>query len=265
MVVRVPETTRETTYIERSTFVERSEQPAPVVQPVEPITEKLPVVTPPPAQVVVITQPERSKDERESLPPQDPGNGSTRGYQPRTSVPETEVSPAPVVSQLPHAVPVAETGSSAPVEPREVREPEVKPERKSLTPDNKNVNEPIKFSQPEPAPQAKSRPKMKHVARTRGRQRKFHQTIALLEDYRDGNTEQFERLDEQMQRYYRREYAEYFGRESAAKANQRLANRTKAARTRRQAEQREIAKISRSIQGIPDHGSEELDVQSAGA
>jgi hypothetical protein len=248
MVIRVPETTRETTYIER-TFVQEPQRD----------TEPLPVMTPstsaPETKVVVITQPERMQPYEPPVRQQGPANDD-----PRPAPTTRTFDPTPDVS--PVVAPPVQEQKAAPSPASEVKEPE----RKSLTPDNKNVNEPITFSQPEPAPRAKARPKMKHQARDRGRQRKFHHTIALLKEYHDGsNTDQFERLDPQMQRYYRREYDEYFGRESAAKANQRLANRTKAARTQRDAERREIAKISRGIQGIPDHGSEELDIQRAGA
>lgn len=120
--------------------------------------------------------------------------------------------------------------------------------RKDKKNDKEKINEPLNFSPPEPAQQAGPRKKFQHTKRDRGRQRKYHQTIALLEDYADGDLDQFNRLDEQMQRYYKREYAEYFGRDAKAKAEQRLANRTKAARTRRESEKRRIAEISRGIQ-----------------
>jgi hypothetical protein len=130
----------------------------------------------------------------------------------------------------------------------------------SLTPDNKKINDALKFSEREAAPEVASRPKMEHTARGAGRQRHYHQTIALLEAYHDGDTAQFDRLDIQMQRYYRREYPEYF-KENKTNAKKRLENRAKATRTRREAERREIAKISRKTsQGIRDNRPEAVDV-----
>ena len=123
-------------------------------------------------------------------------------------------------------------------------------QQKELTPDKKKMNEPLKFSPPEQASQAEPRKKLQHKKRNPGRQRKYHQTIAILEEYHGGDPEQFNRLDEQMQRYYRREYPEYFGRDSKRAAEQRLTNRTKAQRTRRESEKRRIAEISR-LQRVP--------------
>lgn len=144
MVVRVPETTRETTYIERSTFVE---QPgAPTQQ--ERHTDKLPVVTPPVAspetKVVVITQPERSANEppvREQTPP----NGDQRPTRPgRTDDPTSAVPVPPAVVEVPPFVPVDKTGSAAPRDEVEVKEPErtffvpeQKPDRENVPSENK--------------------------------------------------------------------------------------------------------------------------------
>lgn len=237
--------------------------------PIERHTDALPVVPPVinievPAQAaphITVNVPERSKDDKSVRGTDAPTHGAPGPEKERGSASTPEL---PQQAEVPRTLSPVEVGSSA--QP-EVKAPEgTSPEPparkpKSLTPDNKKINEPINFSQPEPAPQASSRPKMKHIARTRGRQRKYHQTIALLEDYRDGETDQFARLDEQMQRYYRREYQEYFGRDSKVKANQRLSNRTKAVRTKRDSERRRIAEISRSIQGVPDNGPEALGAE----
>ncbi len=235
MVVRVPETTR---IIER-TFVERQTEPLPTINIEVPAQ---PAAAPP---SIVVNVPERTTHESKPDVRREDETAHGAPYPETERAPDAQIDIPPVVEE--------------PVGPKSLTPEPEKSKPKSLTPDNKKINEPINFLQPEPVPQASSRPKMKHVARTRGRQRKYHQTIALLEDYRDGETDQFARLDEQMQRYYRREYQEYFGRDSKVKANQRLSNRAKAVRTKRDSERRRIAEISRSIQGVPDNRPEELD------
>jgi hypothetical protein len=234
--------------IVEQTIVEREPRTEPLaVPPIINIQVPAPVA---PHVTVNVQPPERNLHEpNERVRTKDvPIDDTPYSEAERIAAPETNISP---VAQAPIEQAEPEQKTLAP-EPVEL-------EPKSLTPDNEKINEPINFLPPEPAPQASSRPKMKHVARQRGRQRKYHQTIALLEDYRDGETDQFARLDEQMQRYYRREYQEYFGRDSKVKANQRLSNRSKATRTKRDSERRHIAEISRSIQGIPDNRPEELD------
>lgn len=135
MVVRVPETTRETTYIERSTFV---------AQPEERHTDKLPVVTPKPVaspdtSVVVITQPERSANEppvREQSTPN--GNqGSTRPG--RTDDRAAPVPVAPPSVEVPPSAPVDKAGSAAPRDAVEVKEPERKTLGPEQKPDRENV------------------------------------------------------------------------------------------------------------------------------
>src|SRR5579885_1388083 len=127
-------------------------------------------------------------------------------------------------------------------------EPTGTAEEKQPDEGNKNIPSVTSETASEVVP-SRSTGKMRHKALgDRGRQKKFHQTIAMLE------TE-----------YDKEHYPEYFPPFNKTKkaAEKRLANRTKAARTRRDAERREIALIARRHrENIPDDGFEIVDLQA---
>lgn len=204
--------------------------PVPVPSPTQPGPEKIIVVQPP------IQQGTRDEPETTSPPVLPRREKERAGYSPRAG---GDTRPSEPLERAPVSTKSDTPASTA---------PEVKPvdKEKPYQGEKKKINEPLKISHPEPASQTGPRKKLQHKKRERGRQRKYHQTIALLEDFHDGDTEQFDKLDPQMQRYYKREYPEYFGRESKRSAEQRLTNRTKAQRTKRESERRRIAEISRT-------------------
>lgn len=111
------------------------------------------------------------------------------------------------------------------------------------------ISEPLNFSTVPPASEARSPLKMDYEKRDVGRQRKYYQTIALLEKYYAGDTRIWDRLDAQMQRYYRREYPEYFGRTSKVKQKQREENKIKAARIRQERLQRQYRRSASLLPG----------------
>lgn len=237
----------------------------PDIAPLQPDTEPLPVAQPPVVVHHTHTHEKEVIREREivSVPSPTPVAALPTPQRPVPTIetdvplargPETPVEVVPLVEQ-----PEIENVQRS--DPEKLNVPVVHDAVKNLTFDKKIINEPLNFSPPETSPQAAPRKKLQHKKREQGRQRKFHQTIAILEMYHDGDLDTFNRLDEQMQRYYQREYPEYFGRDSKSKSGKRLANRTKAKRTRRDSERRRIAQISRSIQAVSHHGSEIVDIQ----
>jgi hypothetical protein len=207
-----------------------------------------PLVVPPAHVTVNVEPPERSTtDDRRESSRDIARPEKERGTGPKDTPPTGAAEIAPVENPEKEYRYIAPSDRGKPVE---IAQPEAENNKEKF---NEKPNTPLNFSPAKPASEAAPKPKLKHVARTRGRQRKYHQTIALLEDYHDGEVDQFARLDDQMQRYYRREYPEYFGRDSKAKANKRLANRTKASRTKRESERRRIVEISRTVQGVSHH------------
>src|SRR5579885_1282532 len=143
-------------------------------------------------------------------------------------------------------------------------EPTGTAEEKQPDEGNKNIPSVTSETASEVVP-SRSTGKMRHKALgDRGRQKKFHQTIAMLETvYDDGEYKTYR--SEDMREYDKEHYPEYFPPFNKTKkaAEKRLANRTKAARTRRDAERREIALIARRHrENIPDDGFEIVDLQA---
>jgi hypothetical protein len=106
--------------------------------------------------------------------------------------------------------------------------------------------------------------KMDYEPRERGRQRKYHETIALL-TYRHEKGVWRPALDKQMEEYYEEKYPEYFGRFSKSKsaANKRAANKARAQRTMREAMQREIRKNrTANNEDVHHPGLEPIDFQT---
>src|SRR5579859_2050593 len=126
-------------------------------------------VAPPVVNVNITTTPERSQDGLRGQPP----SVDTRDQGER----KTDVGRAPSPAAQSPMAPAEKEYQYIP--PQERKKPEIhsekerEPEAKSLTPDKEKMNEPLNFSGPEPTPQAGPRPKMKHEARDRGRQRKY--------------------------------------------------------------------------------------------
>jgi hypothetical protein len=113
-------------------------------------------------------------------------------------------------------------------------------EEKIIESEPEKFNPSLNFSGNEPASEATPYSKMKYEGRDKGRQRKYYETIALLEMHYVRDNRIWDKLDEQMQRYYRREYPEYFDRDNKDKREQRQSNKAKAARIRHERLQREV-------------------------
>lgn len=180
---------------------------------------------------------------------------------------DRETEPLPAVSPLPERMiederdiresvtrdEMGRTGSEEPalaaVAPVGVVEPETRQEAATTTPEpdeRKTFDEPLNFFEPPPALQAPSM-QMEYEKKDRGPKTKFYERIAMLERMRDGDTTDWDLLEPGMQRYYRREYLEYFGRDNKEKRTKREQNSIKAARIRHERLQREYRQRSSPV------------------
>lgn len=188
--------------------------------PVECQTEPILVVEVSTISVAPPQQPERTRDAQPGQASHDPGTANP------TRTPDPQNSPVSSVDQ---------------VDDRE-KEPApsiaVGPEEKHLTPEPKTFDVPKEKSDREPASQVIPE-QMEYDGEKRGPKTKFYQRIAMLERMRNGDTSDWDLLEPEMQRYYKREYPEYFGRDSKTKREKREQNRIEATRIRHERLQRE--------------------------
>ncbi len=143
---------------------------------------------------------------------------------------------------------------------QEIAAPPERDEEEKFNGDVKEkINTPLNFSDPQPPSEDDPSSKMDYEGRDKGRQKKYYESIAMLEMHYVGDNRTWDRLDEQMQRYYRREYPEYFGRDNKEKREKRQINKVKAARIRHE-------RLQRSIRGTASKDTSErtepMDIQA---